>query len=333
MKAARSRHGVTLEDVAKEAGVSRATVSRVVNGVRNVDLTIQQTVRRAIDKTGYSPNRAARSLVTRRADRIALVVTGASGNVFTDPFFGRVVSGVVDFLRPRDIHPLLMLVDSHAARSDVIAQLRDGGADGALLVTTDPNDPLPVRLRMSDLPAVGFSQLARPLPYVDVLHEKGGQLAADLLLNRGCRNLAIIAGPHDVVASKERIDGFYRTVGGYVPTVVGDFTMRSGENAMAELLASTPHIDGIFAANDLMARGALQVLLGAGRRVPEDVAIVGFDDSSAALASRPRLTTVRQPIELMGEAMADMLLGRIENPDRQTRTKMFEPLMVHRESA
>jgi DNA-binding LacI/PurR family transcriptional regulator len=264
---------------------------------------------------------------------IALVVTGASGNVFTDPFFGRVVSGVVDFLRPRDVHPLLMLVDSDAARSEVIGQLRDGGADGALLVTTDPDDPLPVRLRMHELPAVGFSRIARPLPYVDVLHEKGGQLAADQLLRRGCRNLATISGPHGVVASKERIAGFCRTVGGYVPDRSGDFTMRSGEHAMAELLVTNPDIDGIFAANDLMARGALQVLLAAGRKVPDDVAIVGFDDSSAALASRPRLTTVRQPIELMGEAMADMLLARIENPDRRTPTKMFEPLMMVRESA
>jgi DNA-binding LacI/PurR family transcriptional regulator len=315
---------VTLEDVAREAGVSRATVSRVVNGIRNVDLTIQQAVRRAIDKTGYSPNRAARSLVTCRTGRIALVVAGASGDVFTDPFFGRVVSGVVDFLRPRDMHPLLMLADSDAARTDVLRHLRDGGADGALLVTTDPEDTLPMRLRMSDLPAVGFSRITRPLPYVDVRHEKGGQLAAAHLLHRGCSNVVTISGPHGVLASKERIDGFNRA---------GDFTMKSGENAMTQLLISHPDVDGVFAANDLMARGALQVLAAAGRKVPHDVAVVGFDDSSAALASRPKLTTVRQPIEMMGEAMADMLLARIEGADRPAQMKMFEPLMMVRESA
>lgn len=324
---------MTLEDVAKEAGVSRATVSRVVNGVRNVDLTIQTAVRRAIDKTGYAPNRAARSLVTRRTGRVALVVTGASGNVFTDPFFGRVVSGVVDFLRPRDIHPLLMLVDSDAARSDVITHLRDGGADGALLVTTDPEDPLPRNLRMSNLPAVGFSRIARPLPYVDMDHEKGGQMAAEHLLGRGCDNLVTISGPHGVAASKERIEGFCRTVAGYVPNEAGDFTMVSGERAMGQLLIRHPDLDGVFAANDLMARGALQMLREAGRKVPDEVAVVGFDDSSAALASRPRLTTVRQPIEMMGQAMADMLLRRIENSDGPARTKMFGPLMMVRESA
>lgn len=324
---------MTLEDVAKVAGVSRATVSRVVNGVRNVDLSIQQAVRRAIDKTGYSPNRAARALVTRRTDRVALVVTGSGGDVFTDPFFGRVVSGVVNFLRPRDIHPVIMLVDSDASRENLIAHLRDGGADGALLVTTDPDDPLPTLLELSRLPAVGFSRIARPLPYVDLRHDKGGQLAARQLLGRGCRHLASISGPHNVLASKERIDGFFREVRGYVRNVIGDFTMLSGEHAMAELLTSYPEVDGVFAANDLMARGALQMLRAAGRKVPDEIAVVGFDDSSAAIASRPRLTTIRQPIEMMAEAMADMLLARIEGAGRRAQINMYEPLIMVRESA
>jgi DNA-binding LacI/PurR family transcriptional regulator len=128
--------------------VSRATVSRVVNGIRNVDTEIQQAVRRAIEQTGYAPNRAARSLVTRRTGAVALVVSGTGDGpvgprVFGDPFFGRVVGGVVDFLRGHRMHPLLMLADTEQARADVVAHLRQGGADGALLVTTRAADPLP----------------------------------------------------------------------------------------------------------------------------------------------------------------------------------------------
>ncbi|MER5623694.1 LacI family DNA-binding transcriptional regulator [Streptosporangium sp. NPDC002544] len=337
----------TLEDVARAAGVSRATVSRVINGIRNVDLAIQEKVRQAIALTGYVPNQAARSLVTRRTGAIALIVSGAGGDeenpfpghVFADPFFGRVAGGVVGFLRPLGIYPILMFADTPESRDQVIAYLRQGNADGAILVSISAEDTLPRLLAEAALPTVLFARPARPIPisYVDVAHRAGGKLAADHLVARGCRRLATISGPLDVPASQDRLAGFQEAMAvhghPYIPCVEGNFTLASGEAAMERLLAEHPDVDGVFAANDLMAQGALLVLRHHGRRVPDDVAMVGFDDSSAALVCRPPLTTVRHPVEDMAAEMGRLLLAHIEQPDHPVTSRIFEPTLVIRESA
>jgi DNA-binding LacI/PurR family transcriptional regulator len=336
-----------LEDVARAAKVSRATVSRVINEIRNVDPEIQERVRQAIAVTGYVPNQAARSLVTRRTGAIALIVSGAGGGaenpfpgqVFADPFFGRVAGGVVGFLRPLGIHPILMFADTLETRDQVISYLRQGNADGAILVSISPDDTLPKLLADAALPAVLFAKPARPIPisYVDVAHRAGAKLAADHLIARGCRRVATISGPLDVPAGQDRLAGFQEAMAvhghPYIPCAEGNFTLGSGEVAMERLLAEHPEIDGVFAANDLMAQGALLVLRQHGRRVPDDVAMVGFDDSSAALACRPPLTTVRHPVEDMAAEMARLLLTHIERPGRPVTSRIFEPTLVIRESA
>ncbi|MFG2617486.1 LacI family DNA-binding transcriptional regulator [Streptomyces sp. NPDC048507] len=348
----------TLEDVARAAGVSRATVSRVVNGVRNVDPAIREAVRRAVAATGYVPNRAARSLVTRRSGAVALVVSGtgagagaASGagagagrdgdsdavaRVFQDPFFGRVTGAVVQALRPRGVHPVLMFADAAEDRAQVLAYLGQGGADGALLVTTHADDPLPGMLAGAGLAAVRFSRPepgAPPLDWVDLRHREGGALAAGHLAGRGRRRLAVIAGPGRLAASRERVAGFLGGAGPATPVVEGDFTVEGGERAMRRLLAERPDLDGVFAANDLMAQGACLVLGEHGRRVPDDVAVVGFDDSSAATAGRPRLTTVRQPVEAMATEMVRLLLDRLASPAAPPAEVLFAPSLIVRDSA
>ncbi|MEV6719782.1 LacI family DNA-binding transcriptional regulator [Streptomyces xanthochromogenes] len=345
-----SRQAPTLEDVAREAGVSRATVSRVVNGVRNVDPAIQEQVQRAIERTGYAPNRAARSLVTRRAETIALVVSGAGGGpeesqeafaarVFADPFFGRVVAGVVGFLRPRSMHPVLMFAESADDRHEVLTYLRQGRADGALVVSTHPDDPLPTLLAAAHLPSVLFARPTPPVPlsYVDLDHRDGGRLAAQRLLERGCRRPATVAGPLAVPASQERLAGFRDTMarGGhpYVPVAEGGFTLDSGIAAMTRLLAEHPDVDGVFAANDLMAQGVCQLLRERGRRVPDDVAVIGFDDSGIALSCRPPLTTVRQPVEQMAAEMARLLDQHIRGERTEATSVIFDPELVVRETA
>ncbi|WP_328660278.1 LacI family DNA-binding transcriptional regulator [Streptomyces sp. NBC_00334] len=344
-----SRQAPTLEDVAREAGVSRATVSRVVNGVRNVDPAIQDLVRRAIERTGYAPNQAARQLVTRRTTTVALVVSGAGDasdseqnafatRVFADPFFGRVAGGVVGHLRPRGMHPVLMFAETPEARQEVVAYLRQGGADGALVVSTHPDDPLPALLAGAGLPAVLFARPGRPVPlsHVDLDHRAGGRLAAEHLLERGCRRMATVAGPLAVAASQERLAGFRDTLARhghpYVPVAEGGFTVDSGMAAMTSLLAEHPGTDGVFTANDLMAQGAVQVLRDHGRRVPQDVAVVGFDDSSVAVTCRPRLTTVRQPVEEMAATMARLLDEHITGTRTEPASAVFDPELVVRDS-
>lgn len=336
-----SKGAPTLEDVARVAGVSRATVSRVVNGTRNVDPQLQETVRNAIEQTGYTPNRVARSLVTRRTGTVALVISGAGGgsDVFSDPFFGRVTAGVVDFLRLRGVHPVLMLADSDQTRTEVVEFLRQGSADGALLVSTHPSDPLPARLLDAHVPAVLFARPGRPMPvsYVDMDHRAGGRMAADHLVAAGRFNIATISGPLDVLASQDRHAGFRDALARhgfpYVPTAEGGFTAESGAEAMRRLLAEAPDLDAVFAANDLMAQAAVDVLHEHGLRVPGDVAVVGFDDSAPALACRPQLTTVRQPVERMAAEMGELLLSDLESPGQRPRSVIFEPELVVRDSA
>ena len=336
----------TLEDVARVAGVSRATVSRVINGIRNVDADIQEAVREAVRATGYAPNQAARSLVTRRAGTIALVMAGApgrgddfAGHVFADPFFGRVAGGSVGFLRRHGIHPVLMLAETDAARAEVVDFLRRGNADGALLVSTHPEDPLPRLLVDAELPAVLFARPARPVPisHVDLAHRDGAALAAGHLVARDCKRVVTICGPLDVPAAQDRLSGFREAMTRHghqhVPVAEGNFTQQSGEAAMSRLLAEHPDLDGVFAANDLMAHGALLVLQHNGRRVPQDVKLVGFDDSPTATASRPRLTTIVQPVEEMAGEMARLLLAQIDQPGLPARSVIFDPTLVVRESA
>ncbi|MFF1421713.1 LacI family DNA-binding transcriptional regulator [Streptomyces sp. NPDC058280] len=364
----------TLEDVARAAGVSRATVSRVINGVRNVDPVIQESVRQAVAATGYTPNRAARSLVTRKADAIALVVSGAgddpdpkdqaapdsvptgshggedsgdlgvgsgsfTAQVFSDPFFGRVVTGVVNYLRPRGMYPVLMFAETARARVEVVSYLRQGNVDGALVVSTHAEDPLPALITEAGLPAVLYARPARParISYVDLAHQDGARLAAEHLLKRGCRRIATITGPLDVPAGQDRLAGFRDTMARqghpYIPIAEGRFTQESGEAAMERLLTEHPDLDGVFAANDLMAVGACHVLRERGKRVPEDVAVIGFDDSSVAAACRPPLTTIRQPVEEMAAEMGRLLLDRLAVPDRAVTSVIFEPTLVVRGSA
>ncbi|MEV5428110.1 LacI family DNA-binding transcriptional regulator [Streptomyces sp. NPDC052701] len=345
-----TRRAPTLEDVAREAGVSRATVSRVVNGIRNVDPAIQEAVREAIERTGYAPNRAARALVTRRAETIALVVSGAgddseseqnafASRVLADPFFGRVVGGVVGFLRPRSMYPVLMFAETDTARREVVAYLRQGRADGALVFSTHAGDPLPAALAAERLPCVLFARPSTPVPvtYVDLAHRDGARLAAEHLLARGCRRVATITGPLDLPAAQDRLAGFRETMERhghpYVPVAEGGFTAESGASAMARLLTEHPGVDGVFAANDLMAQGACRTLRERGRRIPQDVAVVGFDDSRVAAACRPPLTTVRQPTEEMAATMARLLQEEIEGTRSDPTAVIFNPELVVRESA
>ncbi|MFC0629366.1 LacI family DNA-binding transcriptional regulator [Kribbella deserti] len=330
----------TLEDVARVAGVSRATVSRVINGVDTVDLALREVVREAVAATGYTPNRAARSLVTKRTGSIALVVSGAdssSDQVFGDPFFGRVTGGVVRYLRTLGIHPALLLADSDQARAQAVSFVGQGNADGALLVSIHPADPLPRLFVQKGLPAVLFARPSEPVPvsYVDLAHENGAALAADHLVARGCRHVASIAGPADLPAAQDRLAGFRQAMARhgrpYVLVAEGNFTVESGEEAMQHLLDTAPGIDGVFAANDLMALGALRVLRQHGRRVPRDVAVIGFDDSSPAESAG--LTTVAQPIEEMAAEMARLLLRHIEDPSGPPTSVIFDPVLVVRDTA
>ncbi|GAB3952167.1 LacI family DNA-binding transcriptional regulator [Micromonospora vulcania] len=304
----------TLEAVAARAGVSRATVSRVVNGSTTVAEPIREAVHRAVAELGYVPNLAARSLVTQRTDSVALVMPEAATRVFSDDqVFPGIIRGVSQELEAADKQLVLMLAGSPAGHDRVERFTTGRHVDGVLFASLHGADPLPGTLARLGIPVVcsGRPLGDVPVPYVDVDHVGGVTAAVRHLIDSGRRRIASIAGPQDMVAGIERLTGYRTTMAAAgLPELVaiGDFTRESGAAAMRRLLVEHPDLDAVFAASDLMAHAALRTLRAAGRRVPEDVAVVGFDDIETAAYTEPPLTTVRQPIVEIGRRMTRQLL-------------------------
>ncbi|MDZ5441414.1 LacI family DNA-binding transcriptional regulator [Micromonospora sp. 4G57] len=304
----------TLEAVARRAGVSRATVSRVVNGSTTVAESIRDAVRRAVEELGYVPNLAARSLVTQRTDSVALVMPEEATRVFSDDqVFPGIIRGVSQELEAADKQLVLMLAGSPAGHQRVERYTTGRHVDGVLFASLHGEDPLPGTLARLGIPVVcsGRPLGGAQLPYVDVDHVGGVSRAVRHLIEGGRRRIATIAGPQDMVAGIERLVGYRETVADAgLPELVafGDFTRESGGAAMRQLLAEHPDLDAVFAASDLMAHAALRTLRESGRRVPADVAVIGFDDIETAAYTEPPLTTVRQPIVELGRAMTRQLL-------------------------
>ncbi|MGC0328491.1 DNA-binding LacI/PurR family transcriptional regulator [Streptomyces sp. SAI-170] len=313
----------TLEAVAARAGVSRATASRVVRGGDGVRGPLVERVLRAVEELGYVPNQAARSLVTRRHDAVAVVVAEPETRVFADPFFALHLRGIGKELTAHDNQLVLLLTEGREDHARVGRYLAAGHVDGALVFSLHLDDPLPGLIRRAGVPAVfggrpGWADEAdgdaAPTVYVDCDNRGGARDAVRHLAGLGRTRIAHIAGPLDQTSAVDRLDGYRDVVGEADPRLIaqGDFTPAGGERAMRELLQRCPDLDAVFATNDLSAAGALRVLREHGRRVPEDVALIGFDDLlPVAEQTDPPLTTVRQDIEEMGRRMARLLLDHI----------------------
>ncbi len=331
----------TLDEVARLAGVSRATASRAINGGNRVSSQAQSAVDDAVRALGYTPNPAARSLVTRRTDSVGLVVPEPDERVFSDPFFARTLKGVTRVLAERDLQLVLLLTRPGEEEARMLRYLRNRHIDGALVVSHHRSDSLADHLAALDLPCAFVGRpwtSADKVAYVDTDNLAGGRQGASALIDRGCRRIATIAGPDDMSAGVDRLEGWrsaMREAGLETDAVVhGDFTERGGEIAAATLLERHPDVDGIVAASDLMAAGALRVLLASGRSVPGDVALVGYDDLGVAERTLPQLTTIRNPISEMAEQATRLLLQQIDG-DSSVRAMrvIYPPTLVHRDSA
>ena len=326
---------MTLEGVAEVARVSRATASRVINGDRRVSESARTAVEDAIRELGYVPNRAARSLVTRRSDSVAVVIPEPSGQLFGDPFFPRILRGISDELATESMQLVLLMPQDRPGESRVERYLEGGHSDGVLLISLHGSDPLPAALRRHGIPVVvGGRPHGDGLTYVDVDNRAGAASAVEHLIERGRRRVATIAGPQDMAAGLDRLAGYRDQVSEHDSLIeVADFTLDGGRAAMHRLLERAPDLDAVFVASDLMAIGAIDALRGAGRRIPEDVAIVGFDDSPLALTTNPTLSSVRQPIEEMGREMTRLLIDQIRFPDRAPRRVILDTRLVVRGSS
>ncbi|MFF2011189.1 LacI family DNA-binding transcriptional regulator [Streptomyces sp. NPDC058195] len=343
MAAARVRSGgrPTLEEVAARAGVGRGTASRVINGSPRVSARTREAVEAAVAELGYVPNRAARALAGNRTDAIALVVPEPETRFFAEPYFSDIVRGVGAALADTDMQLLLTLVGNDRERRRLVQYLTAHRVDGVLLVSVHADDPLPDLLEQLGMPAVmsGRRSASEKLASVDSDNFAGARAAVGHLYSRGRRAIATITGPLDVYGARRRLDGYREAITGTGLTpdeqliAPADFTEEGGARAMRALLALRPDVDAVFAASDVMAAGARQVLRESGRRVPDDVALIGFDDSAVARHMDPPLTSVRQPIEEMGRTMARVLLQEIDR-DSQERPQIVLPTeLVVRDSS
>ena len=336
-----TRERPTLEAVARRAGVSRATVSRVVNGSTTVAVQIRAAVNQAVEELGYVPNQAARSLVTQRTESIALILPETANRVFSDDlFFPAVIRGVSMELEAADKQLVLMMAGSAASHDRVERYAQAGHVDGVMVASMHGADPLPGSLARLGIPVVCSGRPMSPAefdaPYVDVDHVGGvGQAMRHLLAKGRCR-IATIAGPQDMVAGVDRLTGYRAALakaGLSEHMAVGDFTRESGIRAMKQLLADDPALDAVFVASDMMAHGALQALKDSGRHVPDEVAVIGFDDFEISRYSDPPLTTVRQPIVDMGRTMARLMLGLVDHKLDLPREVVLATELVVRASA
>jgi DNA-binding LacI/PurR family transcriptional regulator len=326
----------TLDAVAARAGVGRGTASRVLNGSPQVSPQARAAVQAAIAELGYVPNRAARSLVTQRTDSVALVVSESEERVFGEPFFAGVLRGISNALIETPLQLWLAMAATPAQRERVEHHLTAQHVDGVLLLSLHDDDPLPDLLRRRMMPFVLGGRPARVLPgdaYVDVDNEAGARQAVEYLLSTGARRVATVAGPQDMAVGRARLAGYRSAVPGPGLVAYGDFTEDGGAAAMRALLAREPGLDAVFAASDLMAGGALRALRDAGRKVPQDVAVAGFEDAPLARQIEPALTTVHQPVEEMGRRMAELLTAMISGGPVPDSHVLLDTHLVRRTSA
>jgi len=327
----------TLEEVARLAGVGRGTASRVVNGSDQVSPHTREAVERAVRQLGYVPNQAARALKTRRTDTVALVIAEDEERVFAEPFFAGLVRGISRAVDESSRRMVLTMVPDEAQRARLGQFLTPQHVDGVMVVSLHDGLSLP------DHPDLPIAYVGRPQDpracFVDVDNRGGARQAVEHLVARGRRRIACITGPQDMASGRDRLDGYRDAIEAAGLTVdpdlvvPGDFSDASGATGARILLERRGDLDAIFAANDVMALGALRELTRSGVDVPGDVALVGFDGSAAAAASSPVLTTVQQPLADLGRALVDVLVRSIEDADTEPRSVILPTALIEGESA
>lgn len=323
---ANGRRRPTIKDVATASGVSRGTVSRVINGGHWVSPSAHKAVEQAIRSTGYRVNRHARSLVTGRANSLAFLLTEPQQLLFSDPNFSILLRGAAEALATRGMTLILLVAGSPAERENVAAYVAAGHVDGVLLISSHENDPLIGSLLDQGVPTVSCGiplGHADQVTSVSVDEVGGARTMVGHLQASGRRRIATIAGPLDTPGGRFRLEGYRQKLGAEFDerlVAYGDYSAASGAAAMETLLARDVGVDAVFVASDLMAAGAITTLRQNGLRVPEDVAVGGFDDSTLAATLDPPLTTMRQPFSQISSEMVSLLLDVIEGAPHKSVT-------------
>jgi LacI family transcriptional regulator len=329
---------LTLDDIARISGVSRSTVSRVVNADPNVRDQTRKKVQEVIQKFNFQPNLAARGLAAGSTQVIGLVIPVGISSIFSDPYFPLIIQGISSACNQHGYSIMLWLAEPQYERRTIGQIMHNGLIDGVIVLAMLLDDPLIDRLSESNLPfaTIGRHPASEKTSYVDVDNRLGACKGVSYAIRTGHRRVALIGGTRNSVSGQDRSQGYLDALREcdlpVIPELIteGDYSDTGGYLAMKRLLPSHP--DAVFAASDAMAFAAMRAIHEAGLHIPEDIAIVGFDDIPPAATSKPPFTTVRQPILLTGKTVAEMLIDMIEYPNPQPRRVVLPIELVIRSS-
>mgnify|MGYP001170023339 FL=1 len=325
----------TIRDVAKEAGVSVATVSRVLNNKGYVTKETEKRVELAIEKLKYKPNAIARSLSIRKSNIIALVVPAIN-----NPFFPEIAKAVEDVAQAKGYKVFLCNTDDRRDRLiEYLHSLRDNFVDGIIINSENLTEADLEDLKQQDIPVITIDRVLSNQAFssISVKNRYGGQLATNHLIQVGCQRIGHLSGPENVVTAKDRFWGYRDQLKNFdwfdqSWIVKVDFSIEGGYHGMKELFQRHPDIDGVFAANDLIAAGALKAAFEWGRKVPDDLAIVGFDGIDITELTIPRITTIQQPIYEIGKLAMEEVLRFINNSKATAKNYELDVKLIQRES-
>jgi len=329
---------LTIQQIAELSGVSKATVSRVLNGYPHISPQLRKQVQKVIDETGYQRNHAARSLASHRSNIIGLIIPSGPQIVFTDPYFPALTEGITQSVNEFDLILALFVFHSeHEGRDTIDGILNTGFLDGLIITADHIGDLFVSQLVDSDMP---FVYIGRPddsigISYVDTDNVGGGYQATKHLLELGYSRIGIIACEKNT-SGDDRLKGYQKALEKH--SIIfnkrlveyGDYTMESGYEAMKRLLKSKP--DAVFVTSDTMSLGAIRAIREANLKIPEDIAIVGHDDLRPAIQADPKLTTVRQPIDRTGRIAVETLVNIIESGDYAGHQTILPTTLVIRDS-
>jgi LacI family transcriptional regulator len=330
---------LTLEEIGRQAGVSRSTVSRVINNHESVSPEVRARVLQVVEETGYRPHPAARSLAARRTQVLGLVLPHTLPAFFVDLIFPRLMRGITQACNTHGYSLSLFMFHAESEEKELVPRLLTHGLiDGVLFFTSIQGDPLLSRLRDTDLPyvTVGRPLLEGSFKYVDVDNVAGMHNATTHLIRRGRRRIGHIAAPCNTSAGQDRRQGYRDALAARgLPAreewvVEGDFTETGGYLAARKLMAA--NVDALVVASDRMALGALRALRELGKRVPAAVAVVGFGDLDAATLAHPALTTVRHPIRKAGVMAVEILLDVIDHGREPAQHVILPTQLIVRDS-
>jgi len=302
----------TIDEIASAAGVSKATVSRVMNGTASVSEDKKRLVEATIKKLGYHPNQNARKLAGGRGGSIALVLEESTEEFFLNPFWKSVVQGFIDDASSGGLHPVLFFHSKNESDENLVNALIRGNYDGVAIFGWHRDIKILEKFVPKNMIVVfgGNQGESSRFTYVGVDNELGGELATEHLIDSGCQKIVTITGDLTIQSARERLTGYEKALRKskikFDPKYVlkGDFTQESAEVALTKFMNKGLNFDGVFAANDLMALGAMKVLQSNGMKVPKEVKLVGFDGSDLAKKSAPVISSIAQPSYVLGSTVA-----------------------------